>query len=75
MQNYVSIHEQQTKPNPALAAVHGQAALLLRHDVSNCYVSPKLLGIVNQLGDLTHLLCNTPARESPNNIGPRASQR
>jgi hypothetical protein len=38
-QNYVSIHEYQTKPNPALAAVHGQAALLLRYDVSTYYVS------------------------------------
>jgi hypothetical protein len=28
-QNYVSIHEHQTEPNPALAAVQGQAALLL----------------------------------------------
>jgi hypothetical protein len=27
MQKYVSIHEHQTRPNPALAAVHGQAAL------------------------------------------------
>jgi len=33
MQNYVSIREYQTKPNPALAAVHDQAALLLRSDV------------------------------------------
>jgi len=31
MQNYVSIHEHQTKPNQALAAVHGQMALLLGH--------------------------------------------
>jgi hypothetical protein len=30
MQNYVSIREHQTRPNPALAAVHDQAALLLR---------------------------------------------
>jgi len=27
MQNYVSIHAHQTRPNPALAAVHGPAAL------------------------------------------------
>jgi len=27
MQNYVDIHEHQTRPNPALAAVQGQAAL------------------------------------------------
>jgi hypothetical protein len=40
MQNYVSIHEHQTKPNPALAAVHGQAALLLRYDVP---IRPRLL--------------------------------
>ena len=33
MKNYVSIHERQTKPNPALAAVHGQAALLQRYDM------------------------------------------
>jgi ATP-dependent DNA ligase len=25
MQNYVSVHEHQTRPNPALAEVHGQA--------------------------------------------------
>jgi hypothetical protein len=30
MQNYISIYEHQTKPNPALAAVQGQAALFLR---------------------------------------------
>jgi hypothetical protein len=33
MQNYVSSNEHQTKPNPALAAVHGQAAPLLRDGV------------------------------------------
>jgi len=33
MQNYISIREHQTRPNPALAAVHDQAALLLRYDV------------------------------------------
>ena len=43
MQNYVSIHEHQTRPNPALAAVHGQAALLLRYDVPIYYVSRELL--------------------------------
>jgi hypothetical protein len=43
MQNYISICEHQTKPNPVLAAVHSQATLLLRHNMSNCYVSPKLL--------------------------------
>ena len=43
MQNYVSIHEHQTKPNPALAAVHGQTALLLRFDVPIYYVSRELL--------------------------------
>ncbi|MGA8660144.1 MAG: hypothetical protein WB586_28830 [Chthoniobacterales bacterium] len=43
MQNYVSIHEHQTRPNPALAAVHGQAALLLRYDVPAYYVSRELL--------------------------------
>jgi hypothetical protein len=43
MQNYVSIHEHQTKPNPPLAAVHGQAALLLRYDVPTYYVSRELL--------------------------------
>ena len=32
MQNYVSIYEHQTRPNPALAVVHGQAALLLCYD-------------------------------------------
>jgi hypothetical protein len=42
MQNYVSIHEHQTKPNPALAAVHGQAVLLLRYDVPIYYVSREL---------------------------------
>jgi hypothetical protein len=43
MQNYMSIHEHPTKPNPALAAVHGQAALLLRYDVPIYYVSRELL--------------------------------
>ena len=43
MQNYVSIHEHQTRPNPALAAVHGQAALLLHYDVPTYYVSRELL--------------------------------
>ena len=43
MQNYVSVHEHQTRPNPALAAVHGQAALLLRYDVPTYYVSRELL--------------------------------
>jgi hypothetical protein len=42
-QNCVSIYEHQTKPNPALAAVHGQAALLLRYDVPTYYVSRELL--------------------------------
>ena len=43
MQNYVSIYEHQTRPNPALAAVHGQAALLLRYDMPIYYVSRELL--------------------------------
>jgi hypothetical protein len=43
MQNYVSIHEHHTRPNPALAAVHGQAALLLRYDVPTYYVSREIL--------------------------------
>jgi hypothetical protein len=43
MQNYVSIHEHQTRPNPALAVVHGQAALLLRYDVPIYYVSREIL--------------------------------
>jgi hypothetical protein len=43
MQNNVSIYEHQTRPNPALAAVHGQAALLLRYDVPIYYVSRELL--------------------------------
>jgi hypothetical protein len=43
MQNYVSIHEHQTRSNTALAAVHGQAALLLRYDVPTYYVSRELL--------------------------------
>jgi hypothetical protein len=43
MQNYVSIQEHQTRPNPALTAVQGQAALLLRHDVPSYYVSRELL--------------------------------
>ena len=43
MQNYVSVHEQQTRPNPALAAVHGQAALLLRYDVPTSYVSREIV--------------------------------
>jgi hypothetical protein len=30
MQNYVSIHKHHARPNPALAAVQSQAALLLR---------------------------------------------
>jgi hypothetical protein len=41
MQNYVSIREHHAKPNPALVAVHGQMALLLRYDVP--YVSRELL--------------------------------
>jgi hypothetical protein len=43
MQNYVSIREHQTRPNPALAAVHGQAALLLRYDAPTYYISRELL--------------------------------
>jgi hypothetical protein len=43
MQNYVNIHEHRTRPNPALAAVHGQAALLLRYDLPTYYVSRELL--------------------------------
>jgi hypothetical protein len=43
MQNYVSIREHRTRPNPALAAVHGQAALLLPHEVPTYYVSRELL--------------------------------
>ena len=43
MPNSVSICEHQTRPNPALAAVHGQAALLLRYEVSTYYVSRELL--------------------------------
>jgi len=43
MQNYVSINGYQTRPNPALEAVHGQAALFLRYDVPTYYVSPELL--------------------------------
>ena len=39
MQNDVSIHEHQTGPNPALAAVHGQMALLLHYDVPTYYIS------------------------------------
>ena len=38
MQNYVSIHEHQTTPNPALIAVHGQAAQLLRYDMPIYYI-------------------------------------
>ena len=43
MQNYVSIYEHQIRPNPALAVVHGQVALLLRYDVPTYYVSRELL--------------------------------
>jgi len=43
MQNYVDIHEHQTRPNPALTAVHGQAALLIRYNVPTYYVSRELL--------------------------------
>jgi hypothetical protein len=43
MQNYVSIYERQTRPNPALAVVHGQAAMLPRYDVSTYYVSREIL--------------------------------
>ena len=43
MQNYVSIREHRTRPNPALAEVHGQAALLLPHEVPTYYVSRELL--------------------------------
>jgi len=43
MENYVSIYENRTLPNPALAAVHGQAALLLRYDVPTYYVPQELL--------------------------------
>jgi len=45
MQNDVSIHEHQTGPNPALAAVHGQMALLLHHEVPTYYVPPELLAV------------------------------
>jgi len=40
---YISIHEHQTRPNPALAAVQGQAVLLLPYDVPTYYVSRELL--------------------------------
>lgn len=43
MQNYVSVHEHKTKPNPALAAVQGQAAQLLRYEVPTYYVARQLL--------------------------------
>jgi hypothetical protein len=43
MQNYVRIDEHQTGHNPALAAVHGQAALLPRYNVPTFYVSRELL--------------------------------
>jgi hypothetical protein len=43
MQNHVSIYEHQTRPNHALAVVHGQAALLLRYAVPTYYVSRELL--------------------------------
>jgi hypothetical protein len=43
MQNHVDIHEHQTKPNPALAAVQGQAAQLLRYEVPTYYVSREVL--------------------------------
>jgi hypothetical protein len=43
MQNYVSINEHQARPNPALAAAHGQAALLPCYDVPIYYVSRQLL--------------------------------
>jgi hypothetical protein len=43
MQNYVSINEHQVRPNPALAAAHGQAALLPCYDVPIYYVSRQLL--------------------------------
>jgi hypothetical protein len=42
MQNYISIYEHQVRPNPALAADHGQAALLLRYDVPTYYVFREL---------------------------------
>jgi hypothetical protein len=45
MQNHVSIYEHQTRPNPALAAVHGQAAMLLRYDVPTYYASRELLAV------------------------------
>ena len=43
MRNYVGIHKHRTSPNPALAAVHGQAALLLHYDVPTYYISRELL--------------------------------
>ncbi len=46
MQNYVGVQEHQTRPNPALAVVHGQVALLLRYDVPTYYVSRELLAAV-----------------------------
>jgi hypothetical protein len=39
----VSIQEHQARPNPALAAVQGQAAQLLRYDVPTHYASRELL--------------------------------
>jgi hypothetical protein len=43
MQNSVSIYEHQTWAKPVLAAVQGQAALLLHYDVPNYYLSRELL--------------------------------
>jgi hypothetical protein len=43
MQNHGSVYEYHTRPSPALAVIHGQAALLLRYDVPIYYVSQELL--------------------------------
>jgi hypothetical protein len=57
MQNYLSIHEHQTGSNPALAAVHGQAALLLPYDVPNQLVRRPTNGArdLGRAGRLLHL--------------------
>jgi hypothetical protein len=43
MQNAFLVRERQTRPNPALASVVGQAGLLLKYEVPTYYVSRELL--------------------------------
>jgi hypothetical protein len=68
MQNYVSIYEHQTQPNPALVTVHGQAALLLRYDVPTYYVSGDLLA--RGAGELVYFTTEVKSRRLKKRLKP-----